>query len=96
MTIKDEYGRLFNTDKAKASWDAASDWDGSNDRDRNTGSQWSDQTLYLSSKGTYYTVTTTRVQGHSDYMKVLDEREAATWLEFNDHELPEGMESVAE
>ncbi len=88
---------VFDTEKAKASWSEASDWDGSNHISRATGSQWNHEKLFLSAKGRYYVVRSSNVQGSRDEMEILSPREAAAWLILNDYgdDLPEDLAGLA-
>jgi hypothetical protein len=89
-------GAVFDTEKARAKWSEATDWNGSNHISRATGSQWNHEELYLSAKGRYYVVRSSNMQGSQDEMEILSKREAAAWLLLNDHDLPEdlaGLES---
>ncbi len=87
---------IFDTERAAATWEEASDWDGSNHISRATGSQWNHETLHKSRKGRYYVVRSSDVQGSQDELEILSPREAAAWLILNDRPLPEdlaGLES---
>jgi len=87
---------IFDTEKAKANWSEASDWNGSNHISRATGSQWNHEDLYLSKKGRYYVVRSSNFQGSSDEMEILSPREAAVWLALNDHDMPDDLREVAD
>ena len=89
-------GAVFDTEKAKAHWSEAPDFDGSNHISRATGSQWNHEHLYASLKGRYYVVRSSDYQGSQDEMEILSPKEAAAWLLLNDHPLPvelAGLES---
>lgn len=94
MKFKMEDGRLADTDRASKSWNEATDFDGSNHRGRHTGSQWHDATLYRSKKGHFYLATYSRVQGQRDTAEWVSNEEAAKWLIYNDHELPEDLKKL--
>lgn len=86
---------VFDTEKAKASWSEASDWNGSNHISRATGGQWNHQHLYQSAKGRYYIVHSSNYQGVMDDIELISERAAARWLILNDHDLPEDLAGLA-
>lgn len=85
---------VFDTEKAKARWSEASDWNGSNHISRATGSEWNHEDLYLSAKGRYYVVRSSAYQGSQDEMEILSPREAAAWLLLNDHDLPDDLREL--
>ena len=87
-------GAIFDTERAKATWDEALDFDGSNHISRVTGSQWNHETLHKSAKGRYYVVRSSDYQGSQDEMEILSPREAAAWLLLNDHELPDDLREL--
>lgn len=87
---------VVSTTKAKKSWDEAWDWQNSNPISRATGSQWEHETLYLSSKNRFYIVSESNWQGSVPSAKFVTAEQAAAWLELNDHELPESLESQEE
>ena len=89
-----EGGVIFDTERAAATWEEASDWNGSNHISRATGSQWNHETLHKSAKGRYYKVMSSNVQGSQDEMEILSPREAAAWLLLNDHELPDDLREL--
>jgi len=89
-----EGGVIFDTERAAATWEEASDWDGSNHISRATGSQWKHETLHKSAKGRYYVVRSSDYQGSQDEMEILSPREAAAWLLLNDHELPDDLREL--
>lgn len=74
---------VCNTEKAKASWEEASSWNGSNHISKATGSQWEHETLYRSAKGRYWVEHTSQYQGSLP---------GALWLLANEHELPADLE----
>ena len=94
--FKLEDGPLVDTDKAQASWDEASDWDGRNHISRATGNQFLHETLYKSAKGRYYLVHSSQWQGSQDYAKEISPEEAAKWLLLNERELPEDLAKLGE
>ena len=85
---KTEEGVFVDTDKASQEWDEETNWNGNNMISCATGSQWEHETLYRSSKGRYYVVHTSQVQGHMTYARFISEQEAATWILQNEYELP--------
>ena len=87
---------IFDTERAAATWEEATDWNGSNHISRATGSQWSHETLHKSAKGRYYKVMSSNVQGSQDEMEILSPREAAAWLLLNDHDLPDDLAGLAD
>lgn len=87
-------GAIFDTERAAATWEEASDWNGSNHISRVTGSQWYHETLFLSKKSRYYVVRSSNVQGSQDEMEILSPREAAAWLLLNDHDLPDDLRDL--
>ena len=89
-------GAIFDTERAAATWEEATDSNGSNHISRVTGSQWNHETLHKSAKGRYYKVMSSNVLGCQDEMEILSPREAAAWLILNDHELPEDLAGLAD
>jgi len=87
---------VFDTEKAKARWSEASDWNGSNHISRATGSQWNHQTLYQSAKGRYYIVNSSNYQGVMDEIELISPKAAARWLILNDHDLPDDLAGLAD
>ena len=87
---------VVDTDKASKKYEDASDWDGSNNISRATGSQWVDQRLYRSRKGRYYLVTHPRIDGQNDHAEWVSNQEAARWLTLNGHEIPDELKEAAE
>ena len=85
---------VYDTSIAKREYLNAYDHDGRNQVSRVTNSQWSRECLYLSSKGTWYIERTSAYQGVQPEVRVVGIREAAAWLEFNDHELPPELAEV--
>ena len=72
--------KIFNTELAEASWEENTYFDGSNHIGCESGSQWSRSTLYLSSKGNYFLVTTSAYQNVRDKADQIDELAAARWI----------------
>lgn len=83
-TYRMEDGTVINTDKAKQSWSEATDWNGSNQISRATGSQWHHETLYESRKGRFYKVWMSQYQGTPSRAEWISEQEAVRWLIHND------------
>lgn len=89
-------GTIVDTDNASKEWKPSQYWDGHNNIDVNTGSQWVDQYLYRSRKGRYYTVTKSRMEGCQDHAEWISNHEAARWLLLNEEEVPEELASFAD
>ena len=96
MKYRMEDGTVINTDKASASWDEDTRWDGRNYISRATGSQWEHQRLYRSRKGRYYVEHTSDWQGSSGHCEWVSEHEAVRWLLANDEELPTEISHLAD
>jgi hypothetical protein len=77
---------VLDTDLATHQWSGLRRWDGSHKVDVNTGLQYSQQFLYRSSKGRYYTVTFN--QDRRPVVEWKTEHQAAVWLIMNEHPLP--------
>lgn len=86
-----EEGVIVDTDKAVASWQEDSDWNGSNHISRATGSQWEHETLHKSSKGRYYIEYWSQWQGSMPGARFVSNEEAAKWLMNNNKELPSDL-----
>jgi len=89
-------GFIVDTAKAAASWEEATDWDGSNHISRATGSQWEHETLYRSAKGRYYVEHSSQWEGTLSYCAWATREEAAEWLLSMDKELPEDLAELEE
>ena len=87
---------VVDTDRAVATWDEATDWDGSNHISRATGSQWLHARLYRSRKGRFYVEHTSQWQGSRDGVTLLDDAAAVRWLLLNGHEVPEDIAHLVE
>lgn len=87
---------ILDTDKAVQSWEEAADWNGNNSISRATGSQWSHETLYKSSKGRYWLERSSQYQGSLPSADVISDEEAAAWLLLMEHDLPEDLREVAD
>ena len=96
MQLKLDDQIVINTECATAKYVGKRDSDGSNLIDRNTRSQWIDQTLYRSRKGRYYTVTVPRIQGQMPHGEWLSPEQAAAWIALNDCEMPAELVAAAE
>lgn len=83
---------MVNTEKAKASWEEATSWNGNNHISKATGSQWEHETLYRSAKGRYWVEYTSQWQGSLPGARYVAPREAALWLLANAHDLPADLE----
>jgi hypothetical protein len=68
-------------------------WNGNNHISKATGSQWSHETLYLTSKGTW---VLNHASGHSDTYTRIDNEQAARWLVTNDCEDDKGIPANVE
>lgn len=91
MSIYKIEGKIFNTDLAKGSWRARRVFDGRQMIDVNTNSNSSSETLYLSSKDTYYLECDVSFDGEGENRSEawkLTSMLAATWLLFNEKALP--------
>ena len=84
-------GTVVDTDNATQSWSEETDWDGSNQIGRVTGSQWNHQTLYRSRKGRYYVEHTSQWQGSRPHVEWVSPEEATRWLLLMDQEVPEDL-----
>lgn len=84
-------GTVVDTDKATASWNEDTRWDGSNHISVATGSQWHHQTLFKSRKGRYYIEHTSQWQGAREHVEWVSLEEATRWLLANDRVLPEDL-----
>jgi hypothetical protein len=81
-------GAIVDTMKSAQEWEEDTDWNGNNHISRATGSQWNHETLYRSSKGRYYIVSTSQWQGSLDAARWVTREEAARWLLLMEHDLP--------
>lgn len=97
MAYKLDSGKVVSPDKAVVSISEDTRWDGSNHISVATGSQWSHETLYKSSKGTWWIEHTSQYEGARPYATELTEQEAAEWITLNG-EIPSnyGLVDVAE
>lgn len=89
-------GTIVDTSKATKSWNEATRWDGRNQISVNTGSQWDHETLYRSRKGRYYIVHESQRQGSTPRAEWISNHGAASWLLFNDEEVPEELQAFAD
>jgi hypothetical protein len=90
--FKLEDGTIIDTTRAAQSWDEERDFDGNNLISRATGSQWTRQTLYKSSKGRYYILHTSQMQGSIDRVELITPADAASWLLMMYKELPADLQ----
>ena len=90
-----EDGTIANTYMAADVWGEERDWAGDNVVSRNTGSQWEHETLYLSSKGRYYIVSTSDWQGSMSTAHWVDKIQAVAWLLLNEHVIPAKLDRLA-
>jgi len=96
MQTRMEDNTVIHTEYATAIYQPARDSDGRNLIDRNTRSQWIDQTLYRSRKGRYYILTVPRIQGQMPHGEWLSPEQAAAWIALNDCEMPAELVAAAE
>ena len=96
MIIQMDNGAVVNTDKATARWNEDTWWDGHNNISKATGSQWEHETLYKSSKGRYYILSQSNVQGTPTTAEWQTGEAAARWLLTNGHDLPDDLEAQRE
>lgn len=96
MKIRTDDGTLLNTAKATAHYEEETYFDGNNHISSNTGSQWTHEELYRSSKGRWYLYRWSQWQGSRPSADFIDDEEAAGWLELNGHAIPDDLASVAE
>jgi hypothetical protein len=89
-------GTIVDTAIATASWDEATDWDGSNHVSRATGSQWEHQALHRSAKGRYWLESWSDWQGSRPGAEWLTEAEAAAWLMVCGIDLPADLAAAGE
>ena len=88
---KMEDGRILDTEKAAATWEGRTYFNGNNHIGISSGSQWDDQTLHRSSKGQYWLEEKSRRSGTPDFAEYMTRKEAATWLLENEIELPDDL-----
>lgn len=86
-----EDGTIIDTDNAKQSWEEATDFDGSNQISRATGSQWAHETLRESRKGRFYVEHWSNYQGSRPHAEWISEEAAVRWLLLNDNDVPERL-----
>ncbi|MEV5265253.1 hypothetical protein [Streptomyces werraensis] len=70
----------FDTEHARAFVEGETDWDGSNDVYRTTGSQWDSESLWVTASCKYALHFTSRQQGVSERVTELDVKQAVDWL----------------
>lgn len=87
---------LVDTDKATASWEEDTRFDGNNQISVATGSQWDHQTLYRSRKGRYYLVHESQWQGSTPHAEWVSPEEATRWLVLMEYDLPEDLKQYEE
>ena len=95
MRLKMPDEMVVDTDKATASHEEKTDWNGRNHISRNTGSQWEHETLYRSAKGRYYVVHTSQMEGTLPSAEWLEPARAAAWMLLNDCEIPPELAEAA-
>ena len=98
-------GTVVDTDKASASWEEGTRWDGNNRVSLTTGSQWFHQRLYRSRRGRYYIESTSNYERQAPSAEWVSNEEATRWLLANEHspgddnwpeELTEFVDQVSE
>lgn len=94
-TYRMDDGAVVDTCLARASWPEDTRWDGNNHISRATGSQWEHETLYCSKKGRYYVEHTSQYQGSRPSAEWISREEAARWLTYHEHKLPEDLQDLA-
>ena len=94
MRYKLNNGKVFDTDKAKKTWEEDREWDGRNHISVNTGSQWDHEQLYLSKSGNWFLESWSDYQGSLPSIENISARDAAVWLSLNNEELPIELEKV--
>lgn len=92
MRYRMDDSRVVDSDKAAASYDEATRFDGRNRISIPTGSQWEHEKLCRSRKGNYYIVSWSQWQGSTPHAYWVTDEEAAAWLVLNEHEVPEALQ----
>ena len=87
---------VVDTDKATASWQEATRWDGRNHISLATGTQWDHQTLYRSKRGRFYIEYSSDWQGSTPSAEWISNEEAVRWLMLNNHEVPEYLAALVD
>jgi hypothetical protein len=95
MRYKMEDDTVVDTDKATATYEEKTDWDGRNQISRATGSQFDHQTLYRSAKARYYVVHTSQWEGKLPSAEWISPEQAAAWLVLMGAEVPPELEEAA-
>jgi hypothetical protein len=89
-------GTIVDTENATQSWQEETDFDGSNQISRATGSQWNHQTLYRSRKGRYYVEHESQWQGSRPHVEWVSPEEATRWLLLMEYDIPEDLQQYVE
>lgn len=75
----------FSSDAAEY-YVGSKDWDGNNNVDRNTGSQWHRQGVYRTKQGRWVLAELSSVQGQPDTYTLMTDEQARDWLLLNDED----------
>jgi len=89
-------GTVIDTTKSTNFWTEAEDWNGQNHISRNTGQQWTHQTLYRSRKGRYYVEHFSQYQGSKAHAEWVSPEEAVRWLALNGCAIPDELAHLTE
>ena len=85
-------GAVVDTEKATASYQEQTRFDGRNHISLVTGSQWDHQMLYRSRRGRYYLVSSSDWQGSAPYAEWVSPQNAVRWLLTNEYDqIPEEL-----
>ena len=95
MRFRMNDGTVVNTEKASMSWTGNQFFDGSNLCCKHTGTQYTAEDLYRSSKGRYYIVTSSIWQDAVDSARFISKEHAAAWILVNGDQLPEDLKDAA-
>lgn len=87
---------VVDTDNSTNNWPEERDWDGHNHIGRNSGSQWSFDTLFRSRKGRYYIVHKFATDGDRPYAEWVSPEEAVRFMIVNDHDLLQELTAEAD
>jgi len=87
-------GVLLDTNESVMTWVDAAYWDGSNNVSRATNSEWLEQRLHKTRKGTYWVETISRIEYRPNSGELVSPAEALAWLLQNGYagdELPDDL-----
>lgn len=96
MRYRMQDGTVVDTDRASEQWPARYEWDGSNQINVHTRTQWEDQHLYRSRRGRFWLKHTSAWQGSTPWAEWLSPEQAAAWLSLNGDEIPADLVDAAE